>query len=46
MLKDFLWETFQRTGDIQAYIAYKELEASEGEEESEELNVYEVSPVT
>lgn len=26
MLKEFLWETFKKTGDIEVYIAYKELE--------------------
>lgn len=26
MLKEFLWETFKKTGNIEVYIAYKELE--------------------
>jgi hypothetical protein len=37
MLKEFLWETFQRTGDIQAYIAYKEIEDRENSIEPEEV---------
>ncbi len=26
MLKEFLWETFKKTGNIEAYIFYKEIE--------------------
>lgn len=26
MLKEFLWEAFQRTGNIEAYVMYKEIE--------------------
>ena len=26
MLKEFLWETFKKTGNIEAYVFYKEIE--------------------
>jgi YqzL-like protein len=29
MLKEFLWETFKKTGNIEAYVFYKEIEESD-----------------
>jgi len=38
MLKDFSWNTFKNTGDINAYCLYKEIEKTRVEM-SEELDV-------
>jgi hypothetical protein len=29
MLKEFLWETFKKTGNIEAYVFYKEMEQTD-----------------
>lgn len=42
MLKEFLWETFKKTGNIEAYVFYKEIEndcKSKSESEVEETAV-------
>jgi hypothetical protein len=38
MLKEFLWETFKRTGDIEAYLLFKEVEACDQSRDIEEVH--------
>lgn len=47
MLKDFLWEAFESTGNIEAYIFYKEIETSDEDEleSSEEVALEETLEV-
>lgn len=37
MLKEFLWETFKRTGDIEAYVFYKEIEEKDKVSELDQI---------
>jgi hypothetical protein len=41
MLKEFLWETFKRTGDIEAYLLFKEIESCDQLVDIEEIDVKE-----
>ncbi len=45
MVKDFLWETFKRTGDIEAYMGYKEIKETGDSEAAEKHATEEVISV-
>lgn len=38
MLRNFLWETFEKTGNIEAYVTFKEIEEKNKTSNEMELN--------